>query len=62
MPARAGKPRRHARAANVPHARTEAAPTRQTTDAAHASPGAPKHAVQGKKNARSVRVAGLKKR
>jgi peptidoglycan/xylan/chitin deacetylase (PgdA/CDA1 family) len=62
VPARAGKLRRHARAANVPHARTEAAPTRQTADAARASPGGPKHAVQGKKNARSVRVAGLKKR
>jgi len=62
MHARAGKLRRHARAANVPRARSEAAPIRPTTDAAHASPGGPKHAAQGKKNARSVRVAGLKKR
>jgi membrane glycosyltransferase len=61
--ARTSKLHRHAPTANAPHTRTEATPIRrQTTDAAHAIPGAPKHAVQGKKNARSVRVAGLKKR
>jgi peptidoglycan/xylan/chitin deacetylase (PgdA/CDA1 family) len=62
IPARAGKTRRHPRAANVGRAPIEVAPTRQTTNTAHASPGAPKHAVPGKKKPRSVRVAGLKKR
>ncbi len=65
-PVRAGKSRRHARGALARQAHggpTIAKPAaRQTRHAAHAGRGAAKQAAQGKKNPRSVRVAGLKKR
>ena len=61
-----GKSRRQARTASVRPARGERASAhpapRQARPAAHAGRGAPKQALQGKKNARAVRIAGLKKR
>jgi hypothetical protein len=49
-------------AARPPSAHSRHAAAHQVRRVGHASHGASKHAAQGKKNARAVRVAGLKKR
>jgi peptidoglycan/xylan/chitin deacetylase (PgdA/CDA1 family) len=64
-PVRAGKSRRQARGAPTRQAHGGPAavrPAARQTGHAHAGRGVSKQAAQGKKNARSVRVAGLKKR
>jgi hypothetical protein len=65
-PVQTGKSRRQARGALVRQShgeQTSAKPvTHPTRHAAEPDHGAPKQAAQGKKNARAVRVAGLKKR
>lgn len=58
-PAQAGKSRRQGRGALTRHAHVKPTARQARHAAAHS---APKQAVQGKKNPRSVRVAGLKKR
>jgi peptidoglycan/xylan/chitin deacetylase (PgdA/CDA1 family) len=65
-PVQAGKARRQGRGAPARQAQDGPAAVKpavhQARHAAHAGRGAPKQAEQGRKNPRSVRVAGLKKR